>query len=182
MTSTSRFASATVLLLLLLVSPAAAQTPDRGLIGAGASLGVLFPDEAFENTLTLEGFGEFYVTPRVSIRGLLGYASPGFDGRTEDHFRQVRLLFNGVYNWEFVQWHPFVTAGAGAYFVRSLLDDRDDPDGESRGGINFGGGIEYFANRVSAIKGEVRWDFVSDPPGLPDASGMTLTIGYKRYF
>jgi opacity protein-like surface antigen len=166
----------------MLALPAAAQTPDTGLIAVGADLGVLFPDEAFESTLTFDGFGEYYVTPRVSIRGLLGYANPGFDGRTEDHFRQVRLLFNGIYNWELVQWHPFVTAGAGAYFVRTTLDGLDDPDGETRGGINFGGGVEYFMNRMSTVKGEIRWDFVSDPPGLPDASGLTLTIGYKRYF
>jgi hypothetical protein len=170
------------LVLIALARPAAAQTPDTGLIGAGADLGVLFPDEAFENTLAFDVFGEYYVTPRVSVRGMFGLASPGFDGRTEDHFRQVRLLFNGVYNWEFVQWHPFVTAGAGAYFVRSLLDGREDPEGETRGGLNFGGGVEYFTSRVDAIKGELRWDIVSDPPGLPDASGLTLTIGYKRYF
>jgi hypothetical protein len=169
--------------VLLLAAPrASAQTPDTGIAAAGADIGIFFPDNAFENTLTFDVFGEYYVTPRVSVRGLFGYASPGFDGRTEDHFRQVRLLFNAVYNWEFVAWHPFVTAGAGAYFVRSLLDARDDPDGETRGGINFGGGVEYFTSNVSAIKGELRWDFVSDPPGLPDASGLTLTIGYKRYF
>jgi hypothetical protein len=148
----------------------------------GADLGAFFPDEAFENTLTLDGFGEYYLTPRVSVRGMLGWASPGFDGRTEDHFRQVRLLFNAAYNWELGTWHPFVTGGAGAYFVRSLLDGRDDPDGETRGGINFGGGIEYFFSGVDAVRGEARWDVVSDPPGLPDATGFTLTIGYKRYF
>ena len=163
-------------------APGFAQTPNTGMPAAGVDIGVFLPDEAFENTLTFDAFGEYYVTPRISIRGLFGYASPGFDGRTEDHFRQVRLLFNGVYNWEFVEWHPFVTAGAGAYFVRSLLDGRDDPDGETRGGINFGGGVEYFTSDRDAIKGELRWDFVSDPPGLPDASGLTLTIGYKRYF
>src|SRR5262245_33238917 len=86
--------------------PAYAQTPDKGLIGAGADFGVLFPDEQFEKTLTLDGFAEFYVTPRISIRGMLGWASPGFDGRTEDHFRQMKLLFNGVYNWEKGVWHP----------------------------------------------------------------------------
>lgn len=164
------------------VLPAAAQTPDTGMLAVGADIGVLLPDEAFENTLTLDGFGEYYVTPRISVRGMLAWASPGVDGRTEDHYRQVKLLFNGVYNWELGVWHPFVTAGAGAYFVRLLLDGRTDPDGETRGGLNFGGGIEYFINRLTTIKSEARWDVVSDPPGLPDATGFTVTIGIKRYF
>ena len=172
-----------LLAILTAVSlPVSAQTPDTNMRAAGADLGVFFPDEMFETTLTFDGFAEFYVTPRVSIRAMFGLASPGFDNRTEDHFRQVRLLFNGVYNWELGTWHPFVTAGAGAYFVRSLLDDQDDPEGETRGGINFGGGVEYFTSDVDVIRGEARWDLVSDPPGLPDAPGFTLTIGYKRYF
>ena len=164
------------------LSHAAAQTPNTGQLAAGADLGILFPDEALENTVTFDAFGEYYATPRVSIRGLLGYTSPGFDNRTEDHFRQIRLLFNGIYNWEFGVWHPYATAGAGAYFVRSLLENREDPDGETRGGINFGGGVEYFLNSQSTIKGEARWDIVSHPPGLPDATTFTLSVGYKRYF
>jgi len=171
-----------VFVFLAFTSAGAAQTPDTGSRAAGADVGVLFPDERFEPTLTLDGFGEYYLTPRVSVRGLLGWASPGFDGRTEDHFRQVKLLFNAAYNWEYGVWHPYVTAGAGAYFVRQILDGRNDPDRETRGGINFGGGVEYFTNDVLSIKGELRWDVVSHPPGLPDATGVTLTVGVKRYF
>src|SRR5262245_21003682 len=100
----------------LVASRAAAQTPAAGLIAASGNIGILFPDNAFENTFVIEGTGEYYVTPRVSVRALLGYASPGFDNRTEDHFRQVRLLFNGIYNWERGNLHPYVTGGAGAYF------------------------------------------------------------------
>jgi hypothetical protein len=132
--------------------------------------------------LTIDGFGEYYVTPRISVRGLLSWARPGFENRTEDKFRQTKLLFNGVYNWEYGEWHPFATAGAGAYFVRQLLEGRNDPDGETRGGINFGGGIEYFVDDMSSIKAEGRWDIVSHPPGLPDATGFTLSVGYKWYF
>lgn len=152
------------------------------MVAVGADVGALFPDERFEPALTLDGFGEWYFTPRVSIRAMLDWARPGFDGRTEDHFRQVKLLFNGVYNWEYGVWHPFVTAGAGAYFVRLLLDERPDPEGETRGGINFGAGVEFFTSRMTTFKGEVRWDVVSHPPGQPDATGLTLSIGLKQYF
>lgn len=149
------------------------------MLGLGADVGALFPDERCEPALTLDGFAEWYAMPRISLRAMLAWASPGLDGRTKDYFRQVKLLFNG---WEYGVWHPFVTAGAGAYFVRLLLDDRPDPEGETRGGINLGGGVEFFTSQRTTSKGEARWDVVSDPPDLPDATGFTLTIGLKQYF
>lgn len=166
----------------LFLLPASAQTPDTGLIGAGGDIGVLFPDEAFEKTLTWDVFGEYYVAPRFSVRAMFSYASPGYENRTEDHFRQARVLFNGVYNWEMGVWHPFATAGAGIYWVRELLDGAPDPDSDTRGGLNFGGGIEYFVRERSSLKAEARWDIVSQPAGFPDATGFSLTFGYKAYF
>jgi hypothetical protein len=171
-----------ILLTLLVGASARAQAPAAGMTAIGADLGVLFPDEALEKTLTLDAYGEYYVTPRISVRGLFGWARPGLENRTEDRFREYRLLFNGVYNWDLETYVPFVTAGAGAYFVRELLDGLDDPDSETRGGINFGGGVEYFVNETASIKAEARWDLVSHPAGVPDASGLALTFGYKRYF
>ena len=172
----------TIVLSGFLVAPVAAQTPVTGGFAAGGDIGVLFPDEVFEKTFTIDAFGEYYATPRISIRGMLGWASPGFENFTEDHFRQVKLLFNGVYHWKYDKFLPFATVGAGAYFVRPLLAGVADPDSESRGGLNFGGGTEYSIGSLATIKGELRWDLVSQPPGLPDASGFSLTIGYKRYF
>jgi hypothetical protein len=175
-----------LLFCLSFASPILAQarvrTPDKGVIGYGVDAGVLFPDESFENTFTFDGFGEYYATPRVSIRAMFAFASPGLDGRTEDHFRQVKLLFSGVYNWEKKSWRPFAQFGAGIYFVRLHLDGATDPPGETRGGLNFGGGAEYLLSNEAAIKTELRWDVVSHPTGLPDATGATLTFGYKRYF
>ena len=66
--------------------------------------------------------------------------------------------------------------------MRELLEDAADPDGETRGGINFGGGIEYFTGDMASVKVEGRWDVVSQPTGFPDATGFSLTVGYKRYF
>jgi len=172
----------TAVLSSLFVLPAAAQAPDTGLLGAGADVGVFFPAEAFEKTFTFDGFAEFYLTPRTSVRGMFAWANPGFENFTEDHYRQAKLLFNVVYNWDRKDWYPFVTAGAGAYFVREHFANAPDPDSEVRGGLNFGGGAEYFVGRLSSVKGEIRWDIVSRPPGLADATGFNLTVGFKRYF
>jgi hypothetical protein len=175
-----------VLILLAPAAPASAQagaaTPDKGVIGYGIDAGVLFPDDTFENTLAIEGHGEYYLAPGLALRGILGFANPGVNQRTEDRLRQVKLSGDVVYNWRYKQWRPFVSGGIGAYFVRLLLDGRSDPEGEVRGGLNFGGGTEFVLDERSALKSEVRWDIVSQPPGLSDATGAALLFGYKRYF
>ena len=179
--------AAALLFCLSLASPILAQTtrvrtPDKGVIGYGVEGGVLFPDAAFENTLTFGGFGEYYVSPRIGLRALLTFANPGFAGTNNDSFRQTKLQFSGVYNWEKASWRPFAQAGAGFYFVRQNFDVAPDPPGETRGGLTFGGGTEYLLSNEAAIKVELRWDVVSHPFLLPDASGTALTFGYKRYF
>jgi hypothetical protein len=175
-----------LLLCLAIATPIFAQTtrrtPDKGVVGYGVEGGVLFPDEGLENTFTYGGFGEYYVTPRVSVRSTLAFAYPGVAGTEEDSFRQVKLLFSGVYNWEKASWRPFAQFGAGVYWVRLKLDALTDPPGETRGGINFGGGTEYLLNDESAVKFELRWDVVSHPFGTADATGTSFTVGYKRYF
>jgi Outer membrane protein beta-barrel domain len=173
----------TVLLVGFLTSSAAAQqSTQAGTIAAGGDLGVFFPDEAFEKTFTIDAFGEYYVTPSISIRGLLGWASPGFENFTEDKFRQTKLLFNGVYYWQHDKWLPYATGGAGFYFLRQLFENAPDPDSEVRGGLNFGVGTEYLLGAGGSVKGELRWDIVSQPTGFPDATGLSLMFGYKRYF
>ena len=172
-----------LLLTGFFATSAAAQTNiEPGAIAAGGHFGVFFPDEAFEKTIAIEGFGEYYATPNLSVRGLFGWARPGFENVTEDHFRQVKLLFNGTYYFSRQNWLPFVTAGAGAYFVRQLFEDEPDPDSETRGGINFGLDTEYSLGDGASVRAELRWEFISEPTGLPDASGLSLMFGYKRYF
>jgi hypothetical protein len=167
---------------VLAQTQATVTTPDKGVVGYGADVGVLFPDEQFESTLTFDAYGEYYLHPRVSVRGMFAWANPGVSNQTEDHYRQVKLLFGAAYNWRYRMLRPFAGGGAGAHFVRLKRDNDIDPDGESRGGIYFGGGTDIILNNESAIKVEIRWDVISDPPGLPDASSASLTFGYKRYF
>ncbi len=166
----------------VLAQTAPVTTPDKGVVGYGADIGAMFPDEQFEKTITFDAFAEYYVHPRVSVRGMLAWASPGVAGRTEDHFRQVKLLFGAAYNWQYKSLRPFAGGGAGAHFIRLKRDGATDPDGETRGGIYFGGGSDVVIDKESAFKVEIRWDVVSQPPGLPDATSASLTIGYKRYF
>lgn len=167
---------------VLAQTAATVTTPDKGVIAYGADVGVMFPDDTFEDTLTVDAFGEYYVHPRVAVRGIFAWASPGLANRTEDKYRQVKLLFGAAYNWRYRALRPFAGGGAGAYFVRLKLDGVQDPEGETRGGIFFGGGSDIVIDKESAIKVEFRWDVVSKPPALPDATSTSLTIGYKRYF
>ena len=158
------------------------RTPDKGVIAWGGDVGALFPDDSFENALTFDAYGEYYVHPRISVRAMFAWANPGVANQTEDHYRQVKLLFGAAYNWQFKALRPFAEGGAGAHFVRLKREDQIDPDGETRGGLYFGGGTDIVLTNESAIKVELRWDVISDPPGLPDASSASLMFGYKRYF
>jgi hypothetical protein len=166
----------------LATSAAAQPAIEPGAIAVGGDIGVFFPDEEFEKTFAIDAFGEYYAAPNFSVRVLFGWANPGFENFTEDHFRQVKLLFNGVYYFEYNNFLPFVTAGAGAYFVRQTFENAPDPDSETRGGLNFGVGTEYSLGGGASVKGELRWDIVSQPTGFPDATGVSLMFGYKRFF
>jgi hypothetical protein len=167
---------------VLAQTPAPVATPDKGVIAWGGDIGVLFPDEEFENALTFDAYGEYYVHPRISVRGMFVWANPGVANRTEDHYRQVKLLFGAAYNFRYKLLRPFAEGGAGVHFVRLKRFDAPDPDGETRGGLYFGGGTDIVLTHEDAIKVEVRWDVVSHPTGLPDATSAVLTFGYKRYF
>ena len=82
-----------IFVVLVAAGPSAAQTPAAGQNAAGVDIGVFIPHEAFEKAFTVDGFGEHYFTRRVSVRGMLAWANPGVTNRTEDHFRQTKLLF-----------------------------------------------------------------------------------------
>jgi len=50
------------------------------------------------------------------------------------------------------------------------------------GGLNTGGGIEYFINRRVALKGEGRYHVIGNTRAGHDPSGLALTAGLKTYF
>ena len=164
------------------VLPASAQTPEDGQLAAVVTSVRFFPTTSSRTPSPWMPFGEL-----LHHAALQRSRDAGLD-KSRRHWLYRRslpsgqALFNGVYNWERGVWHPYATAGAGFYFVRLLREGRPDPEGETRGGLNIGGGVEYFLNNQTTVKGELRWDVVSDPPGLPDATGSRSRSAMKRYF
>jgi opacity protein-like surface antigen len=171
--------------LLFKVAPqAAAQpyVPDRGMGAIGGDVGFFFPSEIFDTGPTLAGFLEYYLSRRASLRTTFGWSDPEFEFGDEDSLRQLRLVFNVFYNWEYGKWHPLVGAGIGPYFLQLKHDGRSVGDSETQLGVNLGGGVEYFVTRVLTIKGEALYHFIGEGDLPWDPSGLTLAIGLKRYF
>ena len=169
------------------------RNPAAGTPAFGFDVGIFVPDtntppeQRFKKTLVIDGLAEFYITPRFSVRGTLAWCEPELDVFPGNQQRQTRLLGNVLYNWEGGAWHPFATAGVGAYFLK-LTGPRFlalGYQGRVRAGGNVGGGLEYFASPGGTIKFEVTYHFVSYDEPLYDplnASGLNLTVGLKKYF
>ena len=153
--------------------------------GAGAfvgEVGIFVPQQDGMTTgAALEGFYEYYITARESVRVGAGWANPKFEGEGNDSVRQVRLAVDLVRNWEGGTVHPFVGAGLGAYFLQTRDSGEDVGDGRTRLGGTLFGGVELFASNTLAVKGEARYHIVAKADGF-NPSGLALTIGLKSYF
>ena len=157
--------------------------PHTGSHAVGVDVGAFVPDDdRFDSGLLAEGFYEYYLTPRVSVRGAFGTTDPELEREDDDSLRQRRLRMGLLYNWERGQWHPFVGAGFGAYFLRSKDNGRPIGQGRTEPGVDVGAGIEQFLSPTLALKGEGRYYWIGTPPGGPDPSGWALTLGLKHYF
>lgn len=181
---TSRKPVAISFLLLTLPAFAAAQgrTPREGSAAIGGDIGVFLPaEEALDSGLALEGFYEYYLTPRTSIRTGLGWANPKFEREDEDSLRYVRVPLDVVYNWEGGAIHPFVGAGLGIYFLQFKDNGRNSGDSETKLGATVFGGIEFFTSRTVSVKGELRYHIISNI-GSFNPDGAAVTIGLKKYF
>lgn len=153
--------------------------PDRGMVAVGAEFGAFVPDEEFDGSWLVSGAVEYYFTPRASLRTSLSYTNPEFERGTDDELRQVRLGFDGIYNWERGKWHPFLGAGLGVHFLKLRENDREI-DSDTELGFALLGGVEYFLSREAAIKGELRYQPVGNWGPL-EPSGLALTAGIKWY-
>lgn len=171
------------------VSPAAAQrrTPATGMWAVGGSIGPTTPSDAsLNNGVDLVGNAEYYVTPRVSVRGQLGGArwdviGRGFNGR----INPLYLDGNVVYNWEGGVIHPFVTGGLGMYRFGSSLGATPNTT-DTHLGLNGGGGVEYFLTRRTAATAELLYHkvdaFTSPLTTFNDGSFWSISFGAKVYF
>jgi hypothetical protein len=172
--------------------PAAAQQqperPAAGHFAVGVDLGFFKPRPGFDVSATVDGFGEFYLARRVSLRGLVGWANPGIDNGTAcqemptgcgaNTWQQVRLELSAIYNWEAGEWHPYVLGGVGVHALPSKTTGNYSGDFS----VHAGGGVEYFARPKVVVKGEVAFHGLGRREFGRDPSGLTLTVGLKRYF
>jgi hypothetical protein len=170
--------------LVLLPSPASAQrrVPAAESGAVLGDVGIFLPrSEALDAGPVLQGFYEYYFTPRGSMRVGLGWTNPGFSGREDDHLRSVRVAIDGVYNWERGAVHPFAGAGLAINFLQRRINGQSVGDSETKPGASFFGGVELFTSQTVSFKAEARYDALGEAFGInPD--GLSLTAGLKKYF
>jgi opacity protein-like surface antigen len=173
----------TVAFALLPVATAAAQpVPNAGQVAVGGEVGVFIPaDEQLSSGVVGGGLLEFYVTPRVGIRGTVTAIRSGYDRRDDDDERQLRFGVDVIHNWEFGRVHPFAGGGIAMHLLRFHRDGDNEGPNDTAFGVQGLGGVEFFLNRAWTVKTEGRYQWVGDRPNL-DPDGLSLTIGLKRYF
>jgi Outer membrane protein beta-barrel domain len=185
----TRFSIVLTFAVVFAAKPASAQrrAPDTGMWAVGGSIGATIPNDAsLKNGLDVAGNLEGYLTPRVSVRAQVGAAwwditGRGFTGTIKP------LFFTGnlVYNWEGGVWHPYVTAGVGAYRFKSSINPALEGS-DVKAGVDLGGGIEYFFTRDATITGELLYHkvggFSSPVATFGDGSFWSFAMGAKKYF
>jgi opacity protein-like surface antigen len=159
------------------------RAPHTGATAVGVDVGAFMPrDGQLDPALIVNALIEYYVTPRVSVRTDFGLTDPGFSRESTDSLRQIPLRFDVNYNWEGGKWHPFVGAGAGAYFLQFKDNGESFGQSETKAGFNFGGGVEYFTGRTVSLKGEARYHVIGKTRAGDDPSGLVFTGGLKKYW
>ena len=177
-------------LAMCVAAPAQAQrrnrdggrAPHEGSSAVVGEVGLFLPTQDGMTTgPEVEGNYEYYLTARNSLRLGAGWANPKVDREHVDSTRQVRLGADVVHNWEGGAIHPFVGAGAGAYFLQPVDNGNSFGPSQTKPGARLLGGVEFFTSRTFAVKGEARYDKVMKANSY-DPSGLTLSIGVKSYF
>ena len=169
---------------LAVATGAAAQgrVPAEDSGAVGGEVGVVAPRaDALSTGLTLDGFYEYYFSPRTSLRVGLGWANLPFEREDDDSLRWLRVPIELIYNFEQGDIHPFVGAGLGIYFVQQKDNGESVGDSETKLGAAFSGGAEFFTGPTVAIKGEARYHLVGDAFGI-NPGGISVTIAIKKYF
>jgi len=156
--------------------------PHKDAGALGVDVGVFLPKQDGMTTgPTVEGFYEYYLTARDSLRVGAGWANPKFEQEHSDSVRQIRIAVDLVHNWEGGAVHPFVGAGLGTYFLQGRDNGNNSGDSETKLGGTIFGGAEFFTSKTVSVKGEARYHFVTKVNDF-NPSGLALTIGLKTYF
>jgi len=158
----------------------ASQAPKAGDMAVSANLGFA---SAFEDNFNglepaFTGTFEYYSTPRVSWRGLLGFTSFEADSPSDAEVDFMFVNGNVSYNWEGGWVHPFVTGGLGFYSKDASSSLPSDIDGTELG-VNFGGGLDWFLGERWALKFE---GTVHGVAGEEPDSFFLGTVGFKWWF
>jgi opacity protein-like surface antigen len=129
-----------------------ATTPAAGTWAGGVDVG--FANPIGDDDLDVEPFGdgyiEYFFTPNVSLRGMLGlYSFEGPDGNGPGDLDLIVFNANVAYQWEGGTVHPFVLGGFGFYNY-----DQDLGDEDLEFGFNAGGGVNIYLTNNFAIKVE----------------------------
>lgn len=192
----SRLLVGTLLILTALAAPARAEqraqprakprpqqsVPSKDAWAAGGEFGRYIARYPVDRGATFRVLYETYLNPRVSIRPTFGWTNPHFK-ESGDTLRQNRLSVDLLYNVERGKMHPFAGAGVGAYFLKYLPGGQPDlAMSRNRMGMSVGGGVEYFARPLLAVKGEVRYHYVGQGDLPWKLSGLDFTVGVKQYF
>ena len=176
---------AVVLSLVPVLAEAQGRTPRTDSAAVGIDVGMFRPSEdALKPAVSLDGFYEYYVSPRTSLRLGVGWTAPEYDFEEDENLRYLRIGGDMIYNWEGGAVHPFVGAGVGIYLLEPRENDNEAADGEAKLGASLLGGLEYFTSDTVALKGEVSYHFISkvDNFGPRNPDGFKLSIGIKKYF
>jgi opacity protein-like surface antigen len=180
----ARLLSFAIALTLALPVSASAQgrMPHKDAGALGAEVGVFLPrQDGMAAGPEIDGFYEYYLTARDSLRVGGGWANPKNEADSNLRTRQLRFGVDLIHNWEGGAVHPFVGAGLGTYFLQPRLNGNNLGDSATKIGGTLLAGVEFFTSNTFAVKGEARYNVVQKS-GAYNPSGLSLTFGVKSYF
>jgi hypothetical protein len=156
--------------------------PHKDAGAVGADVGAFFPrQDGMKVGPTIEGFYEYYLTARDSLRVGAGWTNSRLEQEESDGVRQIRVAVDLVHNWEGGAVHPFIGAGIGTYFLQARDNGASVGESDTKFGGTIFGGAEFFTSNTFAVKGEAKYHIVAKSDAY-DPSGLALLIGVKAYF
>jgi hypothetical protein len=158
----------------------ATQAPKAGDMAVSGNFGFAnaFNDNFGGIEPVFTGTFEYYTSPRVSWRGLLGFTSFDADSPSSAEVDFTFLNANFSYNWEGGWVHPFVTGGVGLY-SKDASSSLPSNAGGTEFGLNVGGGLDWFMGAHWALKFEGTFHGLA---GEEPDSFLLGTAGVKWWF